>query len=60
MTPEEKKLIELLKFHANDKANRSLKLKDSSEGKQESEFYHGQYLAFNEIYSMLINIERTL
>jgi len=60
MTPEEKKLIELLKFHTNDKAKEALLLKDSSVGKQSDRFYHGQYCAFNEIYSMLINIERTL
>ncbi len=50
-------LIELLKFHLNDKAMSAIKLMEQKTLLHERKFYHGQYMAFNEIYSMLQNIQ---
>jgi hypothetical protein len=60
MTQEERKLIELLEFHVNDKAKDASKMMNQKKLKHEIRFYHGQYTAFNEIYSMLQNLKRTL
>lgn len=60
MTTEEKKLIELLEFHINDKAVVASKMMHIKKLKHEISFYSGQYMAFNEIYSMLQNLKRTL
>ena len=63
MTKEERKLIDLLKFHVNEKANNATtkKIRCCDENKtNRANFYQGQYMAFNEIYSMLLNLEKTL
>jgi hypothetical protein len=50
-------LIELLEFHLNDKAISAIKIMEQKTLLHERKFYHGQYMAFNEIYSMLQNIK---
>lgn len=56
MSKEEIKLLELIKFHVNDKANDATKMMNDSVGDRRH-FYHGKYMAFNELYSLLINIK---
>lgn len=54
------KLLELLKFTVNEKANIASSMMDNVESNStRSHFYHGQYSAFSELYSMLLSIERT-
>ena len=60
MTAEEKKLIELIEFHVNDKANHAAKMEADIIQQEKAEFWQGQYQAFNEIYSLLQNIKRTI
>lgn len=60
MTPEQKKIIDLIEFYVNDKAKTASTMMNSKKQKHEIRFYHGQYMAFNEIYSMIQNIKRTL
>lgn len=50
-------LIELLEFHLNDKAMSAIKLMEQKTLLHERKFYHGQYMAFKEIHSMLQNIQ---
>jgi len=54
---EAKKLLESIKFHINEKANQATSMKNSSKSMEHQIFYHGQYMAFNEVYSMLNNIK---
>jgi len=56
MAKTTKELIDLLKFTVNEKAKTATTLKNTTAF---SEFHRGQYMAFNEIYSMLLSIERT-
>jgi hypothetical protein len=60
MTQEQQKIIDLIEFHVNDKAKTACKMMNQKSIKHEIRFYHGQYMAFNEIYSLLQNIKRTL
>ncbi len=65
MTKEEKYLLELIKVHVNEKANNAtankIRLeKVHSDIEFTPEFWQGQYQAFTEVYSMLLNIERTI
>jgi len=57
MTPEQKKIIDLLEFYVNDKAKTASTMMNSKSIKHEIKFYHGQYMAFNEIYSMIQNLK---
>jgi hypothetical protein len=53
-----KEMIEFLKFHANDKANMATKMINQQiPDSKKAHFYHGQYMAFNEMYSLLTNSE---
>lgn len=61
MSEETKKLITLLKFTINEKANNATAQKQISIDENKSNranYFQGQYMAFNEVYSLLINIER--
>lgn len=63
MTSEEKKLLELLEFSVNEKANEATAQKRICADERKTlraNFWQGQYMAFNEIYSMIQNIKRTL
>ena len=60
MTKEEKKLIELLEFSVNEKANKATSMMQSAKTSGKVDFYNGQHLAFSEVYTMLQNIKRTL
>jgi len=56
MTKAEK---ENILFHINDKANTATEAKYKAELKGSlylREFYQGQYMAFNEMYSLISNI----
>ena len=44
------KLLDVLKFHINNKANIAAKNIDN-------DYHKGQYMAFNEIYSLLCNLK---
>ena len=51
-----KEVIECLKFHVNKKANEATKMRykaNESGDKIIESFQQGQYMAFNEVYSML-------
>jgi hypothetical protein len=53
----DEKIIDSMKFAVNEKAERSLKLMNQYRNDNDKfEFYHGQYLAFSEIYTMLSNV----
>jgi hypothetical protein len=49
------KEIEAIMFAVNEKANEAAKKIHEVEDKVQSEFWHGQYMAFNEVYSLLKN-----
>lgn len=53
MTHEEIKLLELLKFTVNQKA---VQASENMWDSQTYEFWKGQYMAFNEVYSLLNNL----
>ena len=53
---DEKKLFELLKFHVNKKANEATVIKQKAKDEEGRKFWQGYYMACNEIYSMLTNI----
>lgn len=50
--------LDAIKFAVNEKANQASKLMDqySNNNKAKFDFYYGQYLAFNEIYSLLSHV----
>lgn len=53
-----KKDKDLLLFHANEKACIASKMMHAQQPDSlKSHFYHGQFMAFNEIYSMITNIK---
>lgn len=52
-----KELLELLKQTANEKANEATKMKAKETTKEMQNFWQGQYMAFNEMYSLLCNLE---
>ena len=52
-----KELLELLLFAANEKANEATKLKNAQKSIAEKAFWQGQYMAFNEFYSLLSNLK---
>jgi len=52
-----KELLDSLLFHANDKANTASKIMNDEKEKNRKHFYAGQYMAFNEFYSLLTNIK---
>jgi hypothetical protein len=52
-----KELLELLKQTVNEKANGATKLMYQQTKKDKMSFWHGQYMAFNEMYSLLCNLE---
>jgi len=52
-------LIELLKFSVNEKADKATRMMLNAPNEDRRSFYHGQYLAFSEVYTMLQAIERT-
>lgn len=60
MNIEQRKIIDLLEFHINEKAKIASKMMNQKSIKHEIRFYHGQYMAFNEMYSLLQNLKRTL
>jgi len=52
-------IIEAQKFAVNEKAKTALLLMNQYRddyNKEKYNFYYGQYLAYNEVYSMLSNI----
>lgn len=53
---DEKKLLELIKFHVNKKANEATEIKQKAKDEEGRKFWNGYCLACNEIYSMLTNI----
>jgi hypothetical protein len=56
-----KKLFETLEFHINDKANRAKAEKRIHADEQRSlraNFWQGQYMAFNEMYSLIQNLKQ--
>lgn len=55
MTHEEIKLLELLKFTVNQKAVQASGLMNTGFVEIDN-FWKGQYMAFNEVYSLLKNI----
>lgn len=60
MIAEQRKIIDLIEYYVNEKAKIASKMMNQKSIKHEIRFYHGQYMAFNEIYSLLQNIKRTL
>jgi hypothetical protein len=54
----DEKLIDLLLFHVNDKANHATTQKQVAT-EDNRQYWQGQYMAFAEMYSMLSNIKRT-
>lgn len=63
MTPEEKKLLELLEFSVNEKANNATAQKQQCTDENKSlraNFFQGQFIAFSEVYTMIQNLKRTL
>lgn len=51
-----KELLEQLMFTVNEKAKQATSLKaQHPPGNSKSHFYHGQYLAYSEIYTLLKN-----
>lgn len=54
MTTE--KLLKVLLFAVNEKANQAVALMNQHpKGSDKRHFYHGQYMAFNELYSLMSN-----
>ena len=53
-----KELLDLLLFTANEKANGATKLMYQQTKKDKIAFWHGEYMAFNEMYSLLYNLEK--
>jgi hypothetical protein len=53
---DEKKILELLIFHVNKKANEATEIKLKAKDEEGRKFWQGYYMACNEIYSMLTNI----
>lgn len=49
------KEIDAIMFAINQKANEAAKKIHEVEDEIQSEFWHGQYMAFNEVYSLLKN-----
>ena len=60
MTPEEKKLINLLEETLKDKSNKASSARDTHAKLHEIRFFEGQRQAFQEIYSVLQSLKRTL
>jgi hypothetical protein len=54
---ETEKLIDVLLFTVNEKANKANKMMYSTLSEPRKHFYHGQYMAFCEIYSLLNNMK---
>lgn len=57
---EDKKLIDLIMFHVNEKANTASGQMRKDYKEDTKNFHRGQYMAFNEVYSMLTNIKKTI
>ena len=55
----EDKQLDAIKFAVNEKADGALKLMQYYAGtdREKTEFFRGQYLAFNEVYSLLTNVQ---
>lgn len=59
MSDKNTELLNLIKFYVNEKANDASKHMElnRNHNNKEFQFYYGQYMAFNEIFSMLSNIK---
>lgn len=53
-----KELLELLKHTVNEKANEATKIKQTQPTPALKYFWQGQYMAFNEMYSLLCSLEK--
>jgi hypothetical protein len=53
-------LIDLLLFSANEKANQATKLMNEQTMPEKKSFWHGNYMAFNEMYSLLSNLKERI
>lgn len=60
MTQEQKKLIDLLKFTINEKANVCTRAIQLATTEHKTDYLAGQRAAYSSIYTMLENMERTL
>ncbi len=56
----EKSLMDLLLFSANEKANQATKLMNKQTTFEKKSFWHGNYMAFNEMYSLLSNLKEKI
>lgn len=55
----DEKTIELLKFTVNEKANNATRMRHKRNYDEEYDnFWKGQYMAFNEVYSLLCNLNK--
>ncbi|MDD4527770.1 MAG: hypothetical protein PHF25_07045 [Candidatus Margulisbacteria bacterium] len=52
--------MDLLLFSANEKANQATKLMNKQTTFEKKSFWHGNYMAFNEMYSLLSNLKEKI